>query len=408
ARALPTLAAGRKYPDYLEAWSEDGGPSISSDSLDEQGKHLELLSPIDTHFRILNMKMPDGRLGRGLSSPVNKGESTGSSRAPYSRRYGFVLIGSCEELHETIQNTGLSLLMVGGSLTAVIVLVVLSSVRKELRPLRDFSDEVGKLNETTLSKRFEADPLVAELQPIALRMNDLLERLEQAFARERRFTGNVAHELRTPLAELRCMIEVARKWPLEGNELDRHNESALNIVRRMSAVVETLIRLVRTDGLRSSLKMEAVNLPACLRAAWSSHEPRAHQRGVRASFQMPDHLEVQTEPVILISLLDNLFCNAATYARANSQIECIVDSIASSGAIRIQITNEAPDISEADLQHLEEPFWRKDASRTATDHAGLGLALVREYAKLLDVSCQYRLIAPNRFSVEIVWNNASV
>ena len=402
-RAMPTLGSHRTYPDFLEAWDKNGQTVFQSPSLVERDRHLALFSPNETRFRIVNMKAPDDRIGRGISSPLNRGEKDGVSQAPYSRHYSFVLIASSDELHEMILNAGLSLLVIGGALTVAVVFVVISSVRAELEPLRNFSDEVGKLNETTLSRRFDSTLFTEELQPIALRLNDLFERLEQAFARERRFTGNVAHELRTPLAELRCMIEVARKWPLEGNELDRHHHNALMIVRRMSAVVENLIRLVRSQGLQSALTLEIVDLPACLHAAWLPYEQRARQRGVSVAFQMPEQLEVRSEPVVLVSMLDNLFHNASTYSTERSQIECIVDST-ESGSIRIQIINETSDMTDADLQHVDEPFWRKDASRTSTDHAGLGLSLVAEYAKLLNLNCNYRLTG-NQFVVEITGLN---
>ena len=104
-----------------------------------------------------------------------------------------------------------ALFIIGASALAVLAIAIAWGVNSGLAPVRRLRHEVCAVDEGKLRTRFDVVPLPAELQPVAASLNELLARLESAFDRERRFTGTAAHELRTPLAELRALAEVNLK-----------------------------------------------------------------------------------------------------------------------------------------------------------------------------------------------------
>jgi two-component system sensor histidine kinase QseC len=115
-----------------------------------------------------------------------------------------------------------------------------------LRPLSSLAKRAETIHASSLQLRFPTDNIPVELLPIAQRLNDLLARLEASFAREQRFSADVAHELRTPIAELRTLAEVALKWPDDVNQAAL--KEALNIALQMESVATGLMALARCDG----------------------------------------------------------------------------------------------------------------------------------------------------------------
>src|SRR5262249_15739249 len=116
-------------------------------------------------------------------------------------------------LDATLRIIGLGLLVAAALVTGGAVVAVRSSIATALAPLDALSSRVGQIGEDSLSTRLQEPDLPAELLPIQSRLNALLARLDEAFAREQRFTAAAAHELRTPVAELRSLLEVALDRP---------------------------------------------------------------------------------------------------------------------------------------------------------------------------------------------------
>src|SRR5690606_2296491 len=127
---------------------------------------------------------------------------------------------------------------------------------------------------------------------------------------------------------------------------------------------------------------------------------------------VPTDLTVAADRPILLALLHNLFSNAAAHAPAGARVnvDATLERAGTPQAhVRLIIANDNANVTEADLPHLAEPCWQKDTPRPNPSgaHAGLGLALVREYASALNLSVRYALIEGNRFAVELTWPPAT-
>lgn len=258
--------------------------------------------------------------------------------------------------------------------TAVAVPLVL---RPGLKPLRTVADQAAVIDANRLGARFPTNGMPAELRPICERLNELLARLGDSFERERRFSADLAHELLTPLAELRALAESAIKWPESaGPELPK---LSLEILLRMEGLVTQLLELARAEAGRTMVNTTSVALPQLVREAWRPFAARAASRGLQVEFSGPEPCEVATDDGLLRLIVTNLLSNAAEYAPRGGRVAIAWRAVA--GGFEFSAGNHAPALTTADLPTMFERFWRKDLSRTGTQHSGLGLCLARELAR---------------------------
>src|ERR1700683_4484395 len=133
------------------------------------------------------------------------------------------------------------------------------AVRRGLRPLRQLGTEADGIDAGSLDHRFSREELPRELVPIAQQFNSLLERIDEAFVRERRFTSDAAHELRTPIAELRRLAEVALKWP-DRSEAERNYRDVWEVAEHMESLVATLLAIARCRAGTAAVSLQPVDL----------------------------------------------------------------------------------------------------------------------------------------------------
>ena len=120
------------------------------------------------------------------------------------------------------------------------------ALKNGLKPLYSLGNKLASVDSSSLNHRFSKNDLPVELSPICDHLNELIGRLEDSFERERRFSGNLAHELRTPIAELKMMAEVTLRWP--ENETESHANETLDIAQQLQEIIESLLALSRYEN----------------------------------------------------------------------------------------------------------------------------------------------------------------
>ncbi len=266
------------------------------------------------------------------------------------------------------------LIVTGLSIMGLIVLLARSGINKAVQPLRTMASELHAIDEQRFDERLRTDTSVSELHDLAQSVNVLLGRVDSAFERERRFSGDVAHELRTPLAELRTLLDVAERWP--DDPAIKHNFSMdiRDVTDRMQRIVETLLQLSRSEQ-GSDLLVSYPNLNELVRQNVCKYEQAAQSRNLTVQMHMND------EPIACNgvdqwqSITCNLIDNAIEYATEGTLVDISLMRT-SHRQFKFSIANEAANLAESDLDNLFLRLWRKDASRTSSLHSGLGLALV--------------------------------
>ena len=278
-------------------------------------------------------------------------------------------------VRETLRSVLTGIAIVGVALGVMGLFLVRFGVAIGLKPLAELAQHTKELDAHSLDARLNTENVPAELEPVYAQLNHLIERLETSFDRERRFNSDLAHELRTPVAELRMMNEVALKWEDQAGE-PTHRET-LAVCHQLESTIETLLTLTRCESGELKPEIQSLSLEEAARKCWNFFHRKAEEKGLRVEFDFPETSpRFEADPDLLSPILNNLFSNAVEYAPEGDLLE-----IAQQNGSFV-ITNTAPDLEPADLEQLFDRYWRSDAARTDSGHVGLGLSLAQACAKV--------------------------
>jgi len=383
--------------DFFEIWASDGLAALRSDSLGG----ADLVPPRGSGSRrvVWNLELSNGRPGRALAvnfQPRPEKDQGGSATGAEVR---LAVASTREGLDEALAELE-GIAAIGGILLLLAIFWGVPRIlRRGLRPLDSMAERVSLIGADSLAARLPVDELPAELRPIADRLNDLLVRLENSFERERRFSADLAHELRTPIAELRSLAECALKWP-ESREASTDRD-VLASARHMETLVTRLLALAR--GEQEQLQVQPVEfaLGDAVVDAWAPFAERAGERRLKVAFDLPA-VEVSADPFLLRSILHNLFDNAVDYTPPGGEIRVALDA---GGGARLRISNTVAALDADDIPRFFDRFWRKEAARSGQQHFGLGLPLARTFARAMGWSLSADLAPLPRFLVFTLENS---
>jgi len=270
-------------------------------------------------------------------------------------------------------------------LTILLVLVPVAAVlaaggglllaRRALRPVDTMSLTARRITAEDLSRRIPRRATGDELDRLAETLNEMLDRLENAFGQVRRFAADAAHELRTPLTALRGGIEVALRGERTPEEYRRVLRSSLEEVERLTHLAEDLLLLSRFS-VTVSAPRQRVELEPLVMDVLDVGIQLAHGRGVSIVSTELTPLTVVGDAGALRRALLNLVDNALKYTLPGGKVE--VSLVREDGRAAIVVRDTGPGIAPADAERVFQPFVRLDAAREdAADGTGLGLSIAR-------------------------------
>ncbi len=366
--------------EYFQVWSPDGQTVQRSRSLVDA--NLPRLSgPVD-HPAFWTFTLPNGLAARAVGMsfvpPTAPNESKGHDP---NFTATLVVASGLGQLNKTLLALRGVLFGVGGLGLLAILLVVPETLRRGLSPLRRVSDHAMKLEAANLRLNFPTKDMPVELQPICLRLNELLSRLQKSFDRERCFSADVAHELRTPIAELRALAEVSLRWPQSESARVEAFEDGLAIARQMESVVVSLLTITRCEAGHQTIQREEINLAKWIEDRWRPFATQAKAQKLVVNFDIPPGELIQTDPALAGVILTNLFSNAVCYTPQGGTV--LIQLQKAGNESTLKVTNSIDGFLCKDLSMLFERFWRKDTARTSSEHSGLGLALSKACSEIL-------------------------
>ncbi|MAW11145.1 MAG: hypothetical protein CMO54_04765 [Verrucomicrobiales bacterium] len=286
-----------------------------------------------------------------------------------------------KSMEQTLQFLLFAIIAVGIIAGFLSFLLVSLALRNGLSPLNLMGNNLSSVNSSSLSHRFSKDGIPIELSPITDHLNDLMVRLESGFNRERQFSSDLAHELRTPIAELKMMSEVALRWPEKKNE--NYASETLEIAQQLQDTIETLLSLNRFENGQEELKIEELCLKTIMKECLEKHENQISDKNIKVDIKIDKGTVIDTDIGIFRTILNNLLSNAAEYTPQKGEI--IIQAESNSSDEILRISNSVDDMESQMLDHLFERFWRADNSRSDSSHIGLGLSLSKACAEALSL-----------------------
>ena len=252
-----------------------------------------------------------------------------------------------------------------------------------LRPLREFSDKIEKVQAQNLADSRIEENQVKELNQLSVSYNRMMERLSAAFEIQRQFTANAAHELRTPLALMQVQLDLYHS--------NRHPDNDADTVQMIKMVTEQndrLSKMVKTlldmSELQTVGRDDEIILDALVDEVLEDLEPLAETKNIRLIGKCKDITMVGSD-ILIYRLVYNLVENAIKYNHSGGQVTVTADR--KEKHVYLSVEDTGTGIPEELKERVFEPFFRVDKSRSRElGGVGLGLALVREIVRVHDGS----------------------
>ncbi len=277
-----------------------------------------------------------------------------------------------------------TILLVGGLLTlAAATLGSRTVAHVGLRPVRKLASCVEGINQDTLGTRVPHSGLPKELIPLAAKTNEMLSRLENAFQREKRFTNDAAHEIRTPLSALITSLEVALRKNRTAQEYKDAMTDCLSSARNLNQLTDSLLFLAALDAGKVRPQARPVDVAQFLTEVISIYEEEAKKKtiSVTTNVAVP---EATLEPDLVVPILNNLISNAIEYCRRGDSISISAYRRDSDAAMCIGVADTGPGIPKSEIEKLFYRFYRRrQQGETGAAHAGLGLAIAAKAAEAM-------------------------
>lgn len=260
---------------------------------------------------------------------------------------------------------------------------------RALKPLKEFSETVEKVQAQNLADYTIEENRIAELDRLRTSYNKMLLRLSESFETQRRFTGNAAHELRTPLALIQAQLDLYHTT--EHPESTAVAEETIQMVTEQNERLSKLVRtLLDMSELQTVSRNDRIELHSLIEEVLTDLEPLAQEKKVEliqksqgAGAKADEELFLTGSDILIYRMLYNLVENAIKYNRENGSVT--VSAIKEKNKVILKISDTGNGIDEAFREQIFEPFFRVDKSRSRElGGVGLGLAMVREVVRVHD------------------------
>lgn len=270
-------------------------------------------------------------------------------------------------------------LAVASAAALLLALLAWWVVRRGLEPVRQLARQTSAIGVSNLSTRIDTPSAPRELQPLIQGFNSMLDRLERGFTQLGQVTADMAHDLRTPIANLLGQTEVALAQTRELAYYQSLLGSNFEELQRLSRMISNMLFLARAEHADNAIECQTLSVADELLRVAEYFEGLAEERGLELRTQGSG--EMWADPTLLRRALANLLANALRYADPGSAI--ILAASHQGGGTAISVENHGPTIPPKHLERLFDRFYRADSSRAGSaTSSGLGLSIVRSIMTL--------------------------
>ena len=374
--------AGEIEPEYFQIWSKEG-TFTRSKSLDLfEVKNLPFEDLEIGESKIRPLQLPDGRDGRVFYSrfiPQGKDNtSVDTYKKTNDEPLTLAYASSSEEVDFVLWLIDVIFIVTTITVIVFIRLFVRKAIDTSLAPLIKLNQDISQLSITSEGSQIFIQEPVKELLPIVESLNAFIKENRQLYLREKRLTSDIAHEIKTPIAELINMAEVAIRFPNETELNEDFKPEALKISLRLKNIVSNLLLLHKYSNGKL-IKQDACDLNQVITRVLENTDLS------RVNLELNENAPaIISNLFALESIISNLVNNAKQYSPLNSKI-LVSTMISKEKLLFLSVTNSLIEpLSDNDIDQLFDPLWQKDTSRTSNDNFGLGLSIAKTLSKAID------------------------
>ncbi len=246
--------------------------------------------------------------------------------------------------------------------------------RRSLRPIEGIIGAVRVIATGDLSERVQNISSKDEVGDLARTMNDMLEKIEASFARERRFASDASHELRTPVSIVMAYAEGLLEGRQPEDEETKGLETILAESRHMERIIAQLLMITRGQEKRYPVHMEKLDLREILESVVEQLSPLAREREITLVIETAAGTSIEGDQSLLTQMMMNLLENGIKYGRRGGHV--VLSAHVVKGACEIAVRDDGIGIAAESLPHIFDRFYRADTVRDRSG-TGLGLSIVR-------------------------------
>lgn len=256
-----------------------------------------------------------------------------------------------------------------------------------LEPMKRMTEAAGNIAEHDLSRRIPLPSRHDEFYRLAATFNAMLERIESAFSRMKRFNVNVSHELKTPLTIIRGEAEVALMKPRDTATYEATLRSIMQESETMQRIIESMLMLSHQNQDALKTRMQPIRLDTLLTNVCRKMNPLAASKKTAIYCVHPEPVTITAEPQLLEEAFVNLLDNAVKYSPEGSSVHVSMEM--SNNEVSVTISDEGVGIDSKNIPRLFEPFWREEKAHSKrVPGQVLGLALVEWIMQVHDASIE--------------------
>ncbi len=397
-------------PRFYEIWTPHGRPLLLAPELNHRS--LQFLQPHSFTGQFVKIHLADGHAAREFVIRSSRGDrediehdghqqghqdprgntrqsqaaerrpsdaaKNGINRSSNHRQFMIAVARPTGELDASLDSLQWSLIIACSAATLLSAWIIWWLLGRGLRPVGIIAEEITRVGVNDLSDRISVGGVPVELIPIVDRLNQLLQRIEDAMRREKAMTADIAHELRTPLASMRASAELALSRPRDPTEYQRMIGEFLAVELHMQHLVENFLTLARLEAKPKLAQREYRSQPAeMIRRYADEWQGLLQSRQIRLELQLIDSLGVNAPEELLRIAIRNVFENAVSYVDDGGTIR--INMRRESAHVILEFGNTGSRVPHDQTSMVFERFWRGDTARSdLTRHSGLGLAIVRQ------------------------------
>jgi signal transduction histidine kinase len=308
-----------------------------------------------------------------------------------SKIIGYLLVAmSLEDSVMVLNNLFFIMLIAFPVILIILFLIARFIAGKSIKPINSIINTANFITKDNLESRIPLPQNKDELYILSDTINNLLERIENAVIREKQFTSDACHELRTPIAVIKGTLEVLVRKSRTEEEYKEKINFCVSEVNRLNHLVDELLLLARFENQRQNLNLESINIVSVISDTLARNSAAIKNKKLIIENNYNDEVIATSDSYLLSIIVNNIMSNAVKYSKSNTKINITV-SINDNNDVICSFTDNGIGISQEEIAKIFDQFYRANANNhPEIKGTGLGLSIVKRLCDLLEIDLIFK------------------